>query len=328
MVSLIPLPLADNLPSVPILTGPRLPRVVRAARQTPLLHAGPFHDGSVLSLNLAQGCAHGCAFCSARAYPSWPGDQVIQLYEDAAGKLTEELAGRRRKPRAVYISPSTDPFMPLPEVQAAAGAAVQALARHGVEAWLMTRGYIRPSAFAVLARHRQRVRVTLGLLTLDRKLQRILEPLAAPPRMRLRQLAQLRAAGIAAQVEIGPLLPGLTDTRANLEELLRAVADAGVHTVTVGYAFLRERIQKNLADALSAAGFDHAALEAYQGGPVLPSDHVAPARYLPRKRRQQGYAALMALAGPLGLRVRLSSLTNPDLGPPASPAPRQRLLIE
>lgn len=329
MNTMLPLPLLLDLgrASLPILSGPRLPRVIRLARKSPLLHAGPMADNGVLSLNLAQGCLHRCAFCSARAHAGWPGDDVIQLYLDTAKRLEEELATRRRKPRAVYISPSTDPFMPLKEVQADTVEVVQTLARHGVESWLMTRGYIRPRAFQVLVRHRQRVRVTIGLQTLDRKLQRVLEPLAAQPRLRLRQIAKLIQAGIAVQVEVGPLIPGLTDGRANLEELLNALAAVGVHNITTGYVFLRERIQTNLVEALRSSGIGSKFLEEYQGGPVMPSDHIAPARYLPKRRRQQGYAALMALAAPRGIRVRVSSVTNPDFGPPAAPLPLQRLLI-
>jgi DNA repair photolyase len=164
-------------------------------------------------------------------------------------------------------------------------------------------------------------------MTLDRKLQRVLEPLAASPRLRLRQLAALARAGIRTQVELGPLIPGLTDAKPDLQELLKRVAAAGIRSVTTGYAFLRERIQMNLLQALRSAGYPTDWLDAYQGGPVLPSDHIAPARYLPRKRRQQGYAALMALAAPLGIRVRVSSITNPDFLPPPAPEPLQRLLL-
>ena len=37
-------------------------------------------------------------------------------------------------------------------------------------------------------------------------------------------------------------------------------------------------------------------LAEYVGGPVLPSGGVAPAQYLPKRFRQRGYAALMAIA--------------------------------
>src|SRR5438552_16218 len=124
-----------------------LPRVERVERKTAVLHAGPMtQDADVLSLNLSWGCAHQCAFCSVRAQPSYPGDEVVYLYADTAKGLKAELAARRRPPRAVYICPATDPFPPLAEVQQETGRVVAVLAERCVQALLLTRGYIRPSA--------------------------------------------------------------------------------------------------------------------------------------------------------------------------------------
>jgi DNA repair photolyase len=291
----------------------RLPRVERVPRLSPLLHDGPMPDfPDVLSLNLAQGCAHRCVFCSARAYPSYRGDDVIYLYEDAPQRLAAELAARRTLPRAVYLSPATDPFMPLVEVQRETAQVVEVLAHHGVEALLMTRGYIRPAAMETLARHASLVRVTMSLTTMDRVLQRALEPLAAPPRHRLRQIAQLRQRGVPVSVQIAPLVPGVTDQRENLLSLLAALASVGVQQVSTGYMFLRSGIRENLSRSMEAHGWGEGMLDEFLSGPVLAAGNVQAARYLPRQRRQQGYATLMTLAAVHGIRVSVCGLTNPD----------------
>ena len=109
-------------------------------RRGDVLHASAMSaNGDVLALNLSRGCAHQCAFCSVRAYPSYPGDGVVQLFGGTPERLDRELSLRRRLPRAVFVSPSTDPFPPLSVVQAEAVRIVEVLVRHGVEAWLMTR---------------------------------------------------------------------------------------------------------------------------------------------------------------------------------------------
>lgn len=305
---------------------PRLPHVEWVQRKSPLLHTGPAADQpDVLALNIANGCAHRCTFCSVRAYPSYRGDDVVYLPSDLADRLAQELASRRERPRAVVISPSTDPCMPLVEVQAATAQAVEVLAAHGVEAWLATRGLIRPRLLDVLARHRQRVRVTVGMTTVDRTWQRALEPLAAPPKLRLRQLAALREAGIPVNVQAAPLIPGVTDLRPNLEALLAALAEAGVQQISAGYLFLRQGIQENLTAALKLLGFNESVLHEYGRGLVLAAGGLQAARYLSRQRRQQGYAVLMTLAAAYGIGVRICALTNPDFVGPrleARPAPR------
>ncbi|MBY0527002.1 MAG: radical SAM protein [Gemmataceae bacterium] len=308
-------------------SAPSLPAVRFVNRTGVLLHRGPIaEDSGVLSLNVTQGCAHRCAFCVARAYPSYPGDHVVTLVPDVAERVAAELASRRQRPRAVYLSPSTDPFMPLAAVQTATAQVVEVLATHDVESWLMTRGFIRPSALDVLAKHRERVKVSVGLTTVDRNMQRVLEPLAAPPRLRLRQIAQLRRLGIRVQVELAPLLPGLTDTRENLEPLLDALAEAGVERVTAGYMFLRPGIGEELGRALRAHGWDDGVLESYEGGPMLHGETIAAARYLPKLLRQRRYAALMGMAASRGITVNICSLMNPDFRRAVDPTPRQRLL--
>jgi DNA repair photolyase len=200
----------------------------------------------------------------------------------------------------------------LGQIQAVTSRVVEVLARHGVEAWLMTRGFIRPAIRDVLGAHRHIVKVTVAVTTLDRHMQRVLEPLTAPPRLRLRQMKQLRALGMPVQAALEPLVPGLTDTRGNLAAVLEAIAAVGIRHVTAGYMFLRPRIQENLVQALGPYGWDRALLEAFAAGPILQAGNVAAARYLPKARRQRGYATLMALAANHGIKVSVSSITNPD----------------
>jgi DNA repair photolyase len=315
----------------PALTTPALPRVEKTLRKGPVLQRSPIEgQEEICSLNLTKGCAHRCGFCAARAYPSDPGNQVVYLYTATAEQLERELASRTKALRAVYLCPSTDPIPPSAEIQAETARVVAVLARHGIDAWLMTRGYIRPAVLEVLAGCRQYVKVTVALTTVERSVQRALEPFTASPRLRLRQIRRLRGLGIPVQVALDPLLPGLTDTRDNLSTVVQALARAGITQVTAGYMFLRRRIEDNLVGALKQHGWDKLVLDAYATGPVLEAGHLAPARFLPKPRRQRGYAALMALAAELGITVRVNGASNPDFRNPrpatVQARPRQRLL--
>jgi DNA repair photolyase len=297
----------------------RLPRVQRIERKNHGLHASPFADQpDVLSLNLTRGCVHRCPFCSVRAHAAYTGNDLIYLFANTAKQLEKELSIRRTLPRAVLISPSTDPFPPNAQIQAEAVSVIEVLAKHKVEAWIMTRGLIRPSARAILEAHRSWVKVTVGLMTLDRALQRRLEPLCASPRLRLKQIIDLRFRHIPVQVALEPLIPGLTDTRECLAPLLGELAGAGVRHVRTSYLFLRSGIQDNLVQALEPIGRDQSVLEAFSGGPILAAGGIAAARYLPKSRRQRGYAALMALAAEYGMTVSVCGATNPDFSAPRS----------
>jgi DNA repair photolyase len=306
-------------------------KVVWVQRQGALLHPTSMGEaGEVLSLNLARGCMHRCAFCSVRAAPNYPEQLPLQIYEGTPDRLALELTSRRYKPRAVYISPSTDPFPPHLDVQTETIRVVRVLARFGVQAWIMTRGFIRPAMMHALTALRDHVKVTVGLTTLDRGLQRALEPLTASPRLRLRQIGQLQRHGIRVQAAIEPLIPGLTDTRENVESMLDALSGLGIRQVSASYLFLRPAIRDQLVEALLQNGLADTVTEEFAAGPMLNAPGLAAARYLPRARRQRGYAALMALAAARGIAVGITAMTNPDFPTARAPLresmPRQRLL--
>jgi DNA repair photolyase len=168
------------------------------------------------------------------------------------------------------------------------------------------------------------------LTTLDRGLQRALEPLAAPPRLRLRQVRELKKRELSVQIALEPLIPGITDTRENLTPLLDALANLSVRRISVGYMFLRPGIRANLLAALERCGIADTITEEFSSGPILAAPGLSSARYLSRSRRQRGYAAIMALAAERGIAVGISSMTNPDLPTARGVAPasssRQRSL--
>jgi DNA repair photolyase len=303
-------------PLFPLLP-PALPRVVKLANRERLLRTGHFpHQPDVLALDYIEGCVHACPFCPVHAGAlDQPGD-TLALVENAAERLQDELDSLTRLPRAVFISPNTDPFAPLNAVQRTTAAVVEVLARNGVEAWLMTRGFIRPAARDVLLRHARRVKVTVALTTLDRPLQRLLEPLTAPPRLRLRNLCELMEGGIACQAALEPLVPGVTDTRENLLPLLEALSAGGVRHVTVSYLYLHRRMENDLVAQLRRHELDTLVLDEYAHATWLRIGKAPAVRLLPRARRQHGYAALMAMAAGFGIRVTVNGLTNPDFTQP------------
>jgi DNA repair photolyase len=264
----------------------------------------------VMSVQHVLGCVQGCGFCVSRA----TGSDTLPLVADAALRLQEELRELPKRPRAVFISPWSDPFPPLNEVQRESTRLVEVLAHAGVESWLMTRGYIRPTAKSVLALHADRVKVTVALTTTNRVLQRLLEPLTASPSLRLRMVRDLRRAGVGCQVALEPLVPGVTDTRENLLPLLEALADAGINRLTVGYLYLRPSIEATLQEVLQPRGLDGLALDEFAQGRTLGKGRAAVC-YLSRSRRQHGYAAVMALAAGFGISVGINPLTNPDFTP-------------
>ena len=152
--------------------------------------------------------------------------------------LSVELTARREKPRIVLVGPSTDPFQPLAEIQRETLAIVRVLSRHRIITWLSTRGSIESSVLDGLADHREMIRVTVALTSLDPGIQKALEPAASPAAERLHLITELKALKIPLEVNLEPLLPNGTASRDSPQASLESLADRDVTSVSAGYLVL------------------------------------------------------------------------------------------
>jgi DNA repair photolyase len=71
------------------------------------------------------------------------------------------------------------------------------------------------------------------------ELARILEPRAPRPDLRMGAVRELSAAGLNVGVSCSPVLPGITDSPADLEALISAAAAAGARHIFGGALFLK-----------------------------------------------------------------------------------------
>jgi len=86
---------------------------------------------------------------------------------------------------------------------------------------------------------RNQLCVNITVTTTDPDLARILEPRAPRPDLRIEALKKLRDAGIRAGVICAPVLPGITDSPRQLEDIVRAAAAAKASHVHCNPLFLK-----------------------------------------------------------------------------------------
>lgn len=216
--------------------------------------------------------------------------------------------------RAVFFSSRFDPLPPSPEVQAVLADWIRLCVRFGLQCWVQTRGVILPVLRDALTECRSSVRITLALSTLDDGLARALEPGAAPPQLRLRQLQWLVDLGIATQVTLAPLIPDLTDTRANLLPLLTALQEIGIVRATFGYLIL-DPLAVWEHPGLTPKNWAKPIAELYDAGQLRRWGPNHWARCLAWRERQRRYASLIAWGTELGFDLRPNTLADPDFRP-------------
>jgi DNA repair photolyase len=212
------------------------------------------------SLNPYMGCAHRCTFCYVRAFErraDRPSDdrygRSIRVKTNVVEVLRRELRRRGWKGETVVVGAATDPYQPAEGRFRLTRGCIQVFAEAANPFSIITRGPMIVRDIDVLAEAADRapVSVTFSIPTLDPEIWRTTEPGTAPPRQRLRALAQLRTAGIDAGVGMAPILPGLSDRPELMAEVVKAARDAGATSIWTNVLYLRPGTREHFLDNLA-----------------------------------------------------------------------------
>lgn len=236
---------------------------------------------------------------------------AVELFAASPARLEMELERMALPPRAVFLSPTSDPFHGPEEAQSDAVLCAEVLARRGITTWIRTRARIACRLRDRLAALGDRVRVTVPLCTREVDLTRQLEPGTASPMSRLKQVDRLKAAGIPTLISLDPLVIGLHDRQERLLPLLRLLVAHGVSQLTAGYLALPEGAQGKVNSLLGVEQGARLAAE-YRFGPLTTLASGATARLLPRLTRQRAYARLAGLGAGEGIAIHVCRWANPD----------------
>jgi DNA repair photolyase len=266
------------------------------------------------TLNPTAGCAHLCSYCYARGYSNYPGDGTVVLYTNLVEKLENELSRKRKAPGFVYFSPSCDAFQPVKQVLDTTYSLMALLLKRGIGVSFLTKGRIPDRFIALFKSHSNNVNAHIGITTLNRQLQKQIEPHAATPGTRLKNISALVQIGILPEMRLDPLIPGLTDSTSNLDPLLKILGRSGIKRVGLNYLFLRPIINKNIREDLghtkameeiSQAFCDNVDLQ------LLASKSRVKALNLDFRQKQ--YKHISLLAKPYGIKTYVCGYKNPDV---------------
>ena len=257
---------------------------------------------------------HECRYCYARGYLTHPGEGKVTFYTNTLAKLREEVCRKRKKPKMVYFSPSSDPFQPVPDVLNMAYDVFRFLLESGIGVAFVTKGRIPPRHRHLLAAHAELVQGRIGLITLDPAVAATFEPRAATPEVRLAQAAELIHAGIAIEARLDPILPGLTDGADCLELLCEALARIGVRNIAASVLFLRPAVIGSLRRHVKDKPMLNRLLDRFAGSEPLAihagNSHV---RALPTSARVEIIGRLKSIADRYGPEVLVCACKNPDI---------------
>jgi DNA repair photolyase len=263
------------------------------------------------TINITEGCAHGCLYCYTQGYSNYPGGGRAIVFDNIPSLARAELARKRHTPKRVYFSPSSDAFQPLREVQDVTYETMSALLHAGIEVAFLTKGAIQERFLALFSRFPTKVFAQIGITTLDQQLQKALEPGAALPCQRLQAIENLARLEIPVRARLDPLVPDLTDAEESLASLLTELERRQVRSIAASYLFLRPAFSQRLSEVLRQF--------VGKTSPTLTwswhrlADGVGGGQMIALADRQERFRRLETLAAKHGMELHICACKNPDL---------------
>jgi DNA repair photolyase len=188
------------------------------------------------TINAYRGCSHACTYCFARPTHEYLGldagddfDRRIVVKINAVERLRAELAGSDWAREHVAMGTNTDPYQRAEGKYRLTRGIIGELSRSGTPFSILTKSALVLRDLDVLVEAAEVVdlSVMFSVGTVDEAVWRVTEPGTPHPRRRLNAIRVLAGAGIRTGALVAPILPGLSDSRAQLTETVRAIKDAG-----------------------------------------------------------------------------------------------------
>lgn len=200
------------------------------------------------TLNPYRGCEFGCKYCYARythefmeLYDGLQFERKIFAKRGSPDLLRAELRRARDGGQPIALGTATDPYQPAEmQFEVTRGMLKVFGEFDGLDFSITTKStlILRDLDLLVPLMRRHRLSIHITVTTVDSRLARLLEPKAPPPLKRLEAVRQLVSAGIRTGVNAAPIIPGLTDSPEQLENLARAASEHGAQSLFGNVLFL------------------------------------------------------------------------------------------
>lgn len=196
------------------------------------------------AVNVGLRCGHDCTYCSSRAMlrchaafqelgrnAFGTGYSIVD--PDIPDKVAQDAKRLRRK-GLIQICTTVDAWAPeAQELQLGRRCLEAILAESDWTVRILTKNAAVTEDFDLIKKHRDRVLVGLSLTAMPDKdnVLAVVEPHASPVSERMAALKKAYKLGLRTYGMLCPLLPGIADAPAQIDQLVRFVKDCGAEEV-------------------------------------------------------------------------------------------------
>ncbi len=220
------------------------------------------------SVNVGLKCLHDCAYCSTgamlRTHPVFQkigkssfeqGYAVID--SDIASKVAQDAKSKRKR-GLVQLCTTVDAWGPAAQQYGLGRQCLQALlAEDSWDVRVLSKNAALENDFDLIKQHKERVLVGLSITSTARKskIMQVVEPNASSNRERMKVLKKAHRLGLRTYAMFCPLLPGITDSKEDIVELVKFAEEIGAEEIFAEAVNPRGRGLILTQQALEQAGY-------------------------------------------------------------------------
>lgn len=207
---------------------------------------GKLWFGIAYNINLYKGCNHGCIYCDSRSARYFIDDfDRVRVKENCLGTLERELS--RKIPRGVIgLGAMSDSYNPHEKKLQVTRGALSLIERYGFGVSLETKSDLVTRDIDLLKRISEKSSciVKVSITTSDDALSRKLEPSASLSSERFAAIRKLSDAGIFTGILLMPVLPFITDSDDNIQNIVRLAHEHGAKFIFSWFGVTLRDIQR------------------------------------------------------------------------------------
>ncbi|WP_299223752.1 PA0069 family radical SAM protein [uncultured Psychroserpens sp.] len=194
--------------------------------------------GMAYSMNMYQGCEHGCIYCYARnSHEFWGYSAGLDferriLVKKDAPKLLEAFIKRKTwQAYPIVMSGNTDCYQPAEKKYGLTRACLEVFLKYKHPVAIITKNALIRRDLDILKQLAQDnlIGVNISITSLSETTRRILEPRTASIKKRLETVEVLSENGIPVNVMIAPIIPSINSHE--ILSLAKAVSNAGALSI-------------------------------------------------------------------------------------------------
>jgi len=196
------------------------------------------------SVNPYVGCFHKCMYCYARFMKRFSGHQeswgeFVDVKTNAPEVLSRELS--RASKGIVSLSSVTDPYQPLEKKYELTRKCLERLLMYEFPVVVQTKSSLVLRDIELLAKFPE-CEVGFTVTTVDDEVRKKSELRSSPVEERLAALKEFHDRGVSTYAFLGPILPYITDSEADIVNLFEDLAEAKVDHIIVDRLNMRRGV--------------------------------------------------------------------------------------